>query len=206
MGHRRDPVLRASYVETRGKGGFVRANWDEATEITAAANAYTRKPTAPTGSSASRRSRRCRWSATLPARVTSAAGRHLHVVLRLVLRPAAGQPADLGRTDRRAGIGGLVQRRLPAAVGLERAADAHARRAFLHRGALPRHQVGGHLPRLFRGLQVRRHLAGAATGHRRGAGDGHGPCHPARVPPRPAGGLFRGLLPQVHRHADAGEA
>src|SRR6056297_1883298 len=43
----KDPVLRASYVETRGKGGFVRASWDEATEITAAANAYTAKTYGP---------------------------------------------------------------------------------------------------------------------------------------------------------------
>ncbi|WP_425087620.1 nitrate reductase subunit alpha [Stappia sp.] len=42
-----DPVLRASYVETRGKGGFVRATWDEATEIVAAANAYTAKTYGP---------------------------------------------------------------------------------------------------------------------------------------------------------------
>ena len=37
------------------------------------------------------------------------ARRHLHVVLRLVLRPAAGLADDLGRADRRAGIGRLVQ-------------------------------------------------------------------------------------------------
>ncbi len=42
-----DPVLRASYVQTRGKGGFVRATWDEATEIIAAANAYTAKTYGP---------------------------------------------------------------------------------------------------------------------------------------------------------------
>ena len=42
-----DPILRASYVQTRGKGGFVRANWDEATEIIAAANAYTVKTYGP---------------------------------------------------------------------------------------------------------------------------------------------------------------
>ena len=42
-----DPILRTSYVETRGKGGFVRASWDEATEITAAANAYTAKKYGP---------------------------------------------------------------------------------------------------------------------------------------------------------------
>ncbi|MEQ8657841.1 MAG: nitrate reductase subunit alpha [Hyphomicrobiales bacterium] len=42
-----DPILRAGYVATRGKGGFVRATWDEATEITAAANAYTAKTYGP---------------------------------------------------------------------------------------------------------------------------------------------------------------
>ncbi len=42
-----DPILRAEYVKKRGKGGFVRASWDEATEITAAANAYTAKTYGP---------------------------------------------------------------------------------------------------------------------------------------------------------------
>ncbi len=42
-----DPNLRADYTRIRGKGGFVRANWDEATEIIAAANAYTAKTYGP---------------------------------------------------------------------------------------------------------------------------------------------------------------
>ena len=42
-----DPILRASYTKMRGKGGFVRASWDEATEITATANAYTAKKYGP---------------------------------------------------------------------------------------------------------------------------------------------------------------
>lgn len=42
-----DPILRASYTKIRGKGGFVRATWDEATEINAAANAYTIKTYGP---------------------------------------------------------------------------------------------------------------------------------------------------------------
>ncbi|MDE2014883.1 MAG: nitrate reductase subunit alpha [Alphaproteobacteria bacterium] len=42
-----DPALRASYTTIRGKGGFVRAHWDEATEIVAAANAYTIKTYGP---------------------------------------------------------------------------------------------------------------------------------------------------------------
>src|SRR5579883_3135454 len=60
----------------------------------------------------------------------------LHELLRLVLRPAAGLPADLGRADRRARERGLVQLDLPAALGLERAADADARCSLLYGGSL----------------------------------------------------------------------
>ncbi|HWL58544.1 MAG TPA: nitrate reductase subunit alpha [Paracoccus sp. (in: a-proteobacteria)] len=42
-----DLILRQSYVETRGKGGFVRTTWEEATEIVTAANAYTAKTYGP---------------------------------------------------------------------------------------------------------------------------------------------------------------
>jgi nitrate reductase alpha subunit len=42
-----DPTKRASYTKTRGKGGFVRASWDEVTEIVATANAYTTKTYGP---------------------------------------------------------------------------------------------------------------------------------------------------------------
>ncbi|MCP8939562.1 nitrate reductase subunit alpha [Alsobacter sp. SYSU M60028] len=42
-----DPAKRQDYIGVRGHGGFVRANWDEATEIIAAANAYTAKTWGP---------------------------------------------------------------------------------------------------------------------------------------------------------------
>ena len=42
-----DTDTRASYVKQRGLGGFVRADWDEATEIIAAANAYTARTHGP---------------------------------------------------------------------------------------------------------------------------------------------------------------
>ena len=42
-----DPASRASYTRKRGTGGFVRASWDEVTEMTAAANAYTAKKYGP---------------------------------------------------------------------------------------------------------------------------------------------------------------
>jgi nitrate reductase alpha subunit len=42
-----DAQKRASYTSIRGHGGFVRAEWDEANEIVAAANAYTVKKHGP---------------------------------------------------------------------------------------------------------------------------------------------------------------
>ena len=42
-----DPQKRAAYTRKRGLGGFVRATWDEVTEIIAAANAYTAKTYGP---------------------------------------------------------------------------------------------------------------------------------------------------------------
>ena len=42
-----DPKKRGAYTAKRGLGGFVRATWDEVTEIIAAANAYTIKKHGP---------------------------------------------------------------------------------------------------------------------------------------------------------------
>ena len=98
--------------------------------------------------------------------------RRRHELLRLVLRPAAQLAADLGRADRRARERRLVQFELPRALGLERAADAHAGRPFLHRGPLQGRQVGGDLPGLQRGEQIRRPVAGAQARHRCGARHG----------------------------------
>ncbi|MGE5148089.1 MAG: nitrate reductase subunit alpha [Candidatus Eiseniibacteriota bacterium] len=42
-----DKATRDSWVKARGLGGFVRADWDEVTEIIAAANAYTAKTYGP---------------------------------------------------------------------------------------------------------------------------------------------------------------
>ena len=42
-----DPAKRDAYVSKRGHGGFVRVGWDEATEIVAAANAYTARTYGP---------------------------------------------------------------------------------------------------------------------------------------------------------------
>jgi nitrate reductase alpha subunit len=42
-----NPQKRASYVQKRGLGGFVRSTWDEVNEMIAAANAYTVKTYGP---------------------------------------------------------------------------------------------------------------------------------------------------------------
>ncbi|MCL4186991.1 MAG: nitrate reductase subunit alpha [Rhodobacteraceae bacterium] len=42
-----DPAARASYTRIRGKGGFVRASWEEVTEMVAAANAHTARTFGP---------------------------------------------------------------------------------------------------------------------------------------------------------------
>ena len=68
-GPRRDYTKRARHGRHRA------ASWDEVNEIIAAANAYTDQIHGPDRVlSASRRSRRCRWSATRPAAHTSLLG------------------------------------------------------------------------------------------------------------------------------------
>jgi nitrate reductase alpha subunit len=42
-----DPELRREYQQVRGRGGFVRATWDEVNELIAAANLYTAKEYGP---------------------------------------------------------------------------------------------------------------------------------------------------------------
>jgi nitrate/nitrite transporter NarK len=132
--------------------------------------------------------------------------RRVHELLRLVLRPAAGQPAGVGRADRRARIGRLVQQHLHHGLGQQRAADAHARRALLHRGALQGRQDGGHHARLQRGGQAGRHLAAPQAGHRCGAGHGHGPRGAQRVLLQAAQPVLRRLRAPLHRPAAAGDA
>ena len=202
-----NPEKRAAYTKKRGLGGFVRATWDEVTEIIAAANAYTAKTYGPD---------RVIGFSPIPAMsmVSYAAGSRYLSLLGGVcmsfydwycdLPPAS--PQTWGEQTDVPEIGRLVQFRLPDPVGLERAADAHARRPFLHRGPLQGRQERRHLPGLFGSLQVRRPVDLGEAGHRRGARHGHGPRHPARVLHRPAGQVFRGLCPAVHRHADAGAA
>ena len=127
--------------------------------------------------------------------------RRLPVLLRLVRRPAAGLAADLGRPDRRARVGRLVELELPDAVGLEHPADAHARRALHDRGALPGPEGRRRLAGLRRPHEVRRPLAARAAGHRRRAGDGDGPRDPQGALRRAPDAVLRRLRQALHRPA-----
>ena len=157
---RTTPRRPRRYKSARGKGGLVRATWDEAVEIVAAAHVYTIKRWGPD---------RVAGFSPIPAMsmVSHASGarfldadRRLDaVVLRLVRRPAGRLAAGVRRPDRRARVRRLVGRRLPDHVGLERAGDPHARRALDDRGALPRPEGRRGLARLRRQRQVRRRVA-----------------------------------------------
>ena len=95
------------------------------------------RPTARTACSASRRSRRCRWCPTPRARAicrcSAASACRSTTGTATCRRP---RPQTWGEQTDVPEIGRLVQLRLPHPVGLERAADAHAGRALLHRGPL----------------------------------------------------------------------
>ena len=95
---------------------------------------------------------------------------------------------------------------MPDPVGLERAADAHAGRPFLHRGALQGCQERGRVARLQRGREVLGFMAASAGRHRCRAGDGARPRDPQGVPRRAPGPLLPGLLPALHRPAAPGPA
>ena len=116
------------------------------------------------------------------------------LLLRLVRRPPPGQSAGLRRPDRRSRIRRLVQLPVPDHVGLQRPPHPDPRRAFHGRGALPRPESRGGLPRLRRQHEVRRRLAAGPPRHGRSARPGHGARDPQGVPRRQA----RTLLPRLH--------
>ncbi len=92
-----NPEKRKDYTSKRGHGGFVRVGWDEATEIVArrqrlyGKGSWTR-PDLRILADPRHVDGLLRRGLTLSV----ADRRRLHVLLRLVLRPAAGLAADLG--------------------------------------------------------------------------------------------------------------
>ena len=135
-----DPAKRKAYQQARGKGGFVRFSWDEASEIIAASLISTIKKHGPDRifrlhAAARHVHDQLRIRGAVPVH----ARREYGQLLRLVLRPAPGLPADLGRADRRARERGLVQRGLHHLVGFQPASDPHAGRPLLCRGPVSGH-------------------------------------------------------------------
>ncbi len=202
-----DPKKRAAYTEKRGLGGFVRATWDEVTEIIAAANAYTVKKHGPD---------RVIGFSPIPAMsmVSYAAGSRYLSLLGGVcmsfydwycdLPPSSpqtwGEQTDVPESADWYNSSFLIL------WGSNVPADPHAGCAFLHRSALSRRQERGDLPRLFGSFEIRRSVDLGEAGHRCCARHGDGSRDPARVLSPPAGRVFRGLCPAVYRHADAGAA
>ncbi|MCY1359967.1 hypothetical protein D9M69_465720 [compost metagenome] len=132
--------------------------------------------------------------------------RRVPELLRLVLRPSSRVATSLGRADRRAGIGRLVQLQLHHRLGFQRPADPYPGRPLLHRGALQGHQDRRHHPGLRRGGQAHRPLAEPQAGYRRGAGAGLRPRDLQGIPPGAAERLLHRLRQALHRPADAGAA
>ena len=115
---------------------------------------------ARTGSPASRRSRRCRWSPTPPAPGSPrcVGGSMLSFYDWYADLPVASPQVFGDQTDV-PGVRRLVGRRLPDHVGLEPAGHPHPGRALDDRGALPRPEGRRGLARLRRQREVRRRVA-----------------------------------------------
>ena len=202
-----DPAKRGDYTKLRGHGGFVRATWDEVNEIIAAANAYTARKYGPD---------RVIGFSPIPAMsmVSYAAGsRYLSLLGGTCmsfydwycdLPPASpmtwGEQTDVPESADWYNSGFLML--WGSNVPQTRTPDAHFYTEVRYKGT----KIGGRFAGLFRGRQIRRSVAASQAGHRCRPCHGDGACDPARIPSRPAGGVFRGLLPPLYRHADAGPA
>ncbi len=98
-----DPDKARAYKSRRGKGGFVRASWDEASELVAAAHVHTARRYGPDRIAGfSPIPAMSMVSYTAGTRFLSLIGGVCLSLLRLVRRPAARLAAGLGRSDRRA--------------------------------------------------------------------------------------------------------
>ena len=182
-----NPLRAKAYKSARGKGGLVRATWDEAAEIVAAAHVHTIKKYGPD---------RVAGFSPIPAMsmVSHASGaRFVNLIGGSMLSfydwyadLPGGLAPGLRRPDRRPGVRRLVERRLPDHVGLQPPGHPHPRRALDDRGPLPRPEGRRGRPRLRRQREVRRRVAARQARHRRRPGDGDGPRRAEGVLRRPA--------------------
>ena len=186
---RRGPGAARRYKAARGKGGLVRASWEEVAET------GRRRPRlhgqalgARTASPASRRSRRCRRSRTPPgARFLELIGAPMLSFYDWYADLPNASPQMFGDQTDVPGVRGLVGRGLPDDVGLQPPDHPHPGCALDDRGALPRPEGRRRRARLRRERQVRRRVGGPRTRAPTGAGDGDGARDPQGVLRRPAG-------------------
>ena len=135
-----NPEARQRWQRARGKGGFRRGDWDTALELIAASCVYTARKHGPD---------RIAGFSPIPAMsmISYAAGARFLQLMGGVslsfydwycdLPPRF--PRNLGRADRRAGVGRLVQRQAAGGDGLEPEHDPHAGLPLRRRGAAQRH-------------------------------------------------------------------
>jgi len=152
-----DPEARHAYTSRRGKGGFMRATWEEAADIVAASQVYTAKRWGPD---------RIIGFSPIPAMsmVSHAAGARYHSLIGGVLTSFYDWYADLpvaspqvwGDQTDVPESGRLVERHLPDDVGHQHPHDADARRPLHDRGPLPGPEDDRGVPGLLRPHQVRR--------------------------------------------------
>ena len=202
-----NPLRAKAYKAARGKGGLVRATWEEAVEIVGRrARAHDPQVRPGPGRGLLADPRDVDGLARLGRPVREPDRRLDAELLRLVRRPAGRLAAGVRRPDRRARVRRLVERRLPDHVGLEPPGHPHARRALDGRGALPRPEGRRGRPRLRRQREVRRRVAAGPARHRRRARDGDGPRRAQGVLRRPAGAVLPRLREDLHRPAAPGPA
>ncbi len=116
--HRRPRGVARPTSSARGKGGLVRATWDEAArDRRRRARAHDQEVRARPGRGLLADPRDVDGLARRGRALHQPDRRHDAVVLRLVRRPARREPAGLRRPDRRARVGRLVELELPHRCG-----------------------------------------------------------------------------------------
>ena len=199
-----DPERARAYKSQRGKGGFVRASWEDAAELIAAAHVHTVRRYGPDRIAGfSPIPAMSMVSYTAGTRFLSLIGGVCLSLLRLVRGPTSRLAADLGRPDRCARVRGLVELVLHDPLGLEHPPDPDSGRALHDRGSIQGPEGHRRLARLRRAHQVRGSLAAGQGRHRRRPGDGHGPRGPEGVLRRARGAVLPRLRAPLHGHADA---
>ena len=200
------PALASRYKSARGKGGFVRASWEEAVELAAAAHVHTIRSWGPD---------RIAGFSPIPAMsmVSHAAGARFHALIGAPMLSFYDWYADLPVASPQV-FGDQTD--VPESgdwwdasylmlwgsnVPVTRTPDAHWMTEARYRGQ----KVVVCSPDYSDATKFADEWL-SPPGHRRGAGDGHGARHLARVLRRPPGAVLHRLCHPVHRRAVPGDA